>query len=134
MPTHYHLQIKVLEETRIYQYLNTVGNAYTRYFNIRYERKGPLWQSPYQAILNTTEEQVLHLSRYIHLNPTTAGIVKNPEDWEFSSYKQYITDAKILGEIMTEITIKNPSRYKKFVSDQRDYQKKLHAMKKLLLE
>ena len=33
---------------------------------------------------------MLHLSRYIHLNPVSAGLVDRAEDWKFSSYRDYI--------------------------------------------
>ena len=130
MPTHYHIGIKVLEEKSIYHYLNNIGNSYTRYFNTKVGRKGPLWQSPYKAVRVTSDEQLLHLSRYIHLNATTAGLVENPEDWEYSSYREYIENPKILREIMTEISVKDPKRYKKFVENNKDYQKKLQTIKK----
>ena len=35
-------------------------------------------------------EHLLHLSRYIHLNPVRAGLVRRPEDWPYSSYREYI--------------------------------------------
>lgn len=35
-------------------------------------------------------EYLLHLSRYIHLNPIQAGLAKQAQDWEFSSYREYI--------------------------------------------
>jgi len=134
MPTHYHLLVKILKDEYISHFLNTIGNAYTRYFNTKADRKGPLWQSPFQAVRIKTNEQLLHVSRYIHLNPTTANLVKNPEDWKFSSYKQYISDKRILEKIMTEISIKSPGLYRKFVENQKDYQKKLKTIQKLLLE
>ena len=36
------------------------------------------------------DEYLLHLSRYIHLNPVTAGLVRRPEEWTFSSYRDYV--------------------------------------------
>ncbi len=33
---------------------------------------------------------MMHLSRYIHLNPVAAGLVARPEDWAFSSYRDYV--------------------------------------------
>jgi len=134
MPTHYHFQIRVLEDAFISHYLNTIENSYTRYFNIKYHRKGPLWQSAYKAVRVKSNEQLLHLSRYIHLNSTTAGLVGNPEDWEFSSYREYIYNEKILKEIMNEVSINNPRKYKQFVENNKDYQRKLKVIKNLLLE
>ena len=86
MPDHYHLLFKVQDEYSISKYISDIENSYTRYFNLKYHRKGPLWQSRYRYVLIKSNEQLLHTSRYIHLNPTTRGLVSQPEDWQFSSY------------------------------------------------
>ena len=49
-----------------------------------------LTQNRYKSILCQEEPYVLELVRYIHLNPLTAGLVPHPEDWEYSSYREYI--------------------------------------------
>lgn len=134
MPDHFHFVLKVINVKLIYHYLNNIGNSYTRYFNTKYERKGPLWQSPYKMVRVKSNEQLLHLTRYVHLNATTSNLVKNPEDWEFSSYRDFIYNEKILREIMTEVSIKNCVNYKKFVENNKDYQRKLKIIKKLILE
>ncbi len=64
--------------------------SYTKAINKRNMRTGPLFEGPYQAILVEQDEYLLHLSRYIHLNPVSADLVDRAEDWEFSSYKDYI--------------------------------------------
>lgn len=134
MPDHYHLLIKILHDRSLSQYIANVENSFTRYFNIRFKRKGPLWQSCFKAVRIKTNEQLLHVSRYIHLNPTSAGLVNKPEDWPLSSYRDFINNEKILKEIITEISIRTPSMYKKFVEDQKNYQRKLKLIKKLILE
>lgn len=134
MPTHYHLVVKVINEEQIYRFLNIVGIAYTRYFNTRHKRKGPLWQSSYQAVRVRSNEQLLHLTRYVHINPTTSKLVERPEDWELSSYRDYINDPKLLRDTMTEISIRTPEEYKKFCESRIDYQRRLKLIKDLLLE
>lgn len=131
MPDHFHLLVKVLDKHFIYHYLNNIGNSYTRFLNTKLERKGPLWQSAYKMVRIKSNEQLLHVSRYIHLNPTTARLVASPEDWEFSSYRNLITNEKLLRKIITEISINNSKRYQKFVEGRIDYQKTLAIIKKL---
>lgn len=133
MLDHYHVLLKVLNGS-LSKFINDIEISFSRYFNVKFNRKGPLWQSRFRLVRVKTNEQLLHVSRYIHLNPTTAGLVDKPEDWELSSYRDYINDEKILKEMMTEITIKNPRTYKKFVEDRKDYQKKLAIIKGKLLE
>lgn len=134
MPDHYHLLIKILTDYPISKYINDVENSYTRYFNLKIKRKGPLWESSYRIIEISSNEQLLHVSRYIHLNPTTSGLVEKPEDWLFSSYKDIITDKDLLEKHLTEISIRSIKDYQKFINDNKDYQIKLKQIKRLLLD
>lgn len=92
MPDHYHLLIKILKEDVFSKYISNVENSFTRYFNLRFNRKGPLWQGRFKAVRIKNNEQLLHVSRYIHLNPTNNNLVQKPEDWLFSSYKIIISN------------------------------------------
>lgn len=134
MPDHYHLLVKILKADFFIFYISRVENSFSRYFNEKYKRKGPLWQSNFKAVLIKNNQQLLHVSRYIHLNPTTANLVNKPEAWYFSSYKKYITDEFFLKEKLTEILIKDCLDYKKFTEDRIDYQKRLKIIKKLIFD
>jgi putative transposase len=134
MPDHYHLLVKIIKKNTFSNYVSKIENSFTRYFNLRFARKGPLWQSEFRAIRIKTDEQLLHVSRYIHLNPTTSNLVQNPEDWVFSSYRDYIADEKILKDTVIEISIKSKSYYQKFVEDRKDYQRRLKQIKTLLID
>jgi putative transposase len=134
MPDHYHLLLKILKDGCLSKYISDVENSFTRYFNIKFERKGPLWQTSFKAVRIKSDQQLLHVSRYIHLNPTTSGLVERPEDWKFSSYQDFISNKKILEEMVTEISISHPVEYRKFVEDQKDYQKELKLIQKLILD
>lgn len=133
MPDHYHILFKVVGEYPVSKYLNDVENSYTRYFNLKYNRKGPLWQSSYRSVRVCSNEQLLHVSRYIHLNPTTSNLVKRPEDWAHSSYKDCIVNTSLLNNF-NEISTKKSSSYKKFVESSLDYQKSLKEIKRLRLD
>jgi putative transposase len=134
MPDHYHLLIKTTQENTFPKYIADVENSFTRFFNIKFKRKGPLWQSAFKAVRIKNNEHLLHVSRYIHLNPTTNALVENPKEWKYSSYNEYINDERILKNYATEISINNPATYKKFVEDRKDYQRKLKMIKKLIFE
>jgi len=58
--------------------------------NKRYRRCGSIFQGRFQALLVDSDAYALRLSRYIHLNPVKAGLVKSPEEWGFSSYSNYV--------------------------------------------
>ncbi|MCL5407086.1 MAG: transposase [Patescibacteria group bacterium] len=134
MPTHFHLILKQLVDGGISTYISRVLNSYSKSFNLIHKRKGPLWEGRFKNILITTDEQLLHLSRYLHLNPTSAGLVKKPEEWQFSSYQEFIGKQKQGICDFRDVIDINPGNYKKFVLERASYQKKLSKIKKILLE
>lgn len=133
MPDHYHLLVKMLKENVFSKFINDLENSYTRFFNIKFKRKGPLWQSAFKSVRIKNSEQLLHVTRYIHLNPTTNNLVDKPESWEFSSYKDFIKDDKILNNSI-EIAMATTSSYRRFVENRIEYQRKLKLIKKLIFE
>ncbi len=134
MPTHLHLILQQLEENGISNFMEKVLKSYSKYFNKKYKRKGPLWETRFKNVHVDTDEQLLHLTRYIHLNPVTALLVKKPEDWNFSSYKEYLGGSpRKICEFEEFIPIEK-NEYKLFVEERIDYQKELAKIKHLLLE
>jgi len=133
MPTHFHLILKQIIRSGIRDYMAKVLNSYSRYFNLLHGRKGPLWEGHFRNVLIKTDEQILHLTRYIHLNPVSAGLVSKPEDWRYSSYSGFINRAndKICLQSVLDVT---PQRYLKFVNDQIGYQKELSIIKSILID
>ncbi len=89
MPNHYHLLIHIGAQD-FGKSIQPLALSYTKAINKRYGRTGTLFQGRFQAGRVDREEYLLHLSRYIHANPVMAGLVDKPEDWEFSSYRDYI--------------------------------------------
>lgn len=136
MPTHLHLILKQLKENGISVFMNTTLNSYSKYFNTKLKRKGPLWESRFKNVLVKTDEQLTHLTRYIHLNPVTAYLVGKPQNWEFSSYREYL--GKVSKEDIVcryeDLLSIQPDSYKEFVNDQIDYQRSLAVIKDLMLE
>ena len=64
--------------------------SYAKSINKQEERSGHLFQGPFQVKLVDRDEYLKWLSRYIHLNPVVAGLVERPEEWAFSSYRDYV--------------------------------------------
>lgn len=136
MPTHIHLILKQLKEKGISLFMSNILNSYSRYFNTKHKRKGPLWEGRFKHVLVETDEQLLHLTRYIHLNPATAYLVDNPQGWAASSYKEYILERKTDNQICNYENLLKivPSYYKKFVEDMTSYQRDLAKIKNQILE
>ena len=136
MPTHIHLVVKQLQNNGLSIAVGNMLNAYTRYFNIKHKRQGPLWMSRFKNVLVNSDEQLLHISRYVHLNPVAAGLVNNAAQWKNSSYAEYATPDKIshpLCDFRNYIN-ENPYRYRAFVDDRAGYQRELAKIKKLAME
>ena len=89
MPNHYHLLTR-LKTDRFSKPMQAFSLSYTKAINKRHQRSGSLFQGRFQAIHVYEEEYLLNLTRYIHLNPVKANLVEKAEDWEFSSYQEYI--------------------------------------------
>jgi len=134
MPTHVHLILKQLKPSGISIFMGNILNSYTRYFNIKYHRKGPLWESKFQNIPVTNDEQLLHLTRYVHLNPTTASLVKKPQDWKFSSYNEYLNNTNYPICQFDDLITLSPKEYKTFIQDRISYQRELAIIKKQLID
>ncbi|OGD56654.1 hypothetical protein A3E73_02050 [Candidatus Beckwithbacteria bacterium RIFCSPHIGHO2_12_FULL_47_17] len=135
MPNHFHLLVKQLMDGGIAKYLSNFANSYTRYFNTRNERTGPLFQGKFKAVLITSNEQLLHVSRYIHLNPYSSGIVKTIEELKAYSYSSLakLSTSKVESRLILD-QFKNVAGYYQFVFDNADYQKNLENIKHQILE
>jgi putative transposase len=136
MPTHMHLILMPLQTQGIAQMMSNILNSYARYFNTRHKRQGRLWTGPFKNVPVETDEQLWHLTRYVHLNPVTAHLVDRSEDWPHSSYQEYIAPSKAKRLICQYDDVLNikPRRYRTFVEDQINYQRQLAEIKSLLLE
>ena len=89
MPNHFHLLLK-LSNDELSAQMHDLIVSYTKAINKRFARSGALFQGKFQAIVVERDEYLLHLSRYIHLNPVKAALTARPEDWAFSSYREYL--------------------------------------------
>lgn len=134
MPNHFHLLLRQKESHGITQLLRRVCTNYAMYFNKKYSRQGPLFTSIYKAVLIDDEYQLLHVSRYIHLNPVHIRVQKigpvktvsasNPAEYPYSSYSYYIHPHKpqwlnnmFILDIISRNKDKKHLSYKDFVED-----------------
>lgn len=135
MPNHFHLLIKQKRINGVSRLLKQLSNAYTKYFNNKYKRVGGLMQGRYKAVQVKTNEQLLHVSRYIHLNPLVSKLTDNLKNYQWSSYLDYIK--KRDNQICTKDSILfffTTVKYEEFVLDHADYAKELDAIKHLTME
>ncbi len=134
MPTHFHLILRQEGDNGISDYVNYIQKSYTLSFNNKHKRRGPLWQGRFKNVLVQSDEQLIHLTRYVHLNAVTAQIVDKPENWRYSSYLEYLgLDHKEICNFKDCIRVPL-EEYKDFVDNGIDYQRELAKIKHLLME
>ncbi|MBU1016645.1 MAG: transposase [Patescibacteria group bacterium] len=93
MPNHIHFAFKEIRENGIATFMRKFQNSYAKYFNIKYERAGALFQSMFRVERILDEENLGHVIQYIHSNPIKSGIVKTEKDlehYEWSSLVDYL--------------------------------------------
>ena len=139
MDNHYHFLLKQISEKGTAKFISNIQNGYAKYFNMRTNRSGPLFQPMFKAVRIETDEQLIHVSRYIHLNPTTAYIIEKEEleDYPWSSLRMYCNPGSSEFSFIDRTSIATcigNMKYSKFVHDQIEYQRKLADIKHLLLE
>ncbi|MDP2929972.1 MAG: transposase [Candidatus Omnitrophota bacterium] len=136
MPSHLHLILKQMKENGISLFMSNLLNSYARYFNLKHGRKGPLWEGRFKNVLIERDEYLLHLTRYLHLNPVTSYLVDYPEQWRHSSFLEFLSKTSGQEAIcqFNDILSIEPISYKKFVEDRISYQRELAKIKDLILE
>ena len=125
MDNHYHILIETPlgNLSKIMQHINS---AYTTYFNIKRDRSGHLFQGRYKSILVEVDEYAKELSRYIHLNPVRAKMVKTPEEYQWSSYSYYADKRKAPEWLYRDFILGYFG--KRLSTSQRNYRKFVHSL------
>ncbi|MCL5410848.1 MAG: transposase [Patescibacteria group bacterium] len=132
MPNHFHLILKQVMDKGVSEFMRKTLNSYTRYFNTRNNRIGPIFQGKFKAILIESDEQLLHLTRYIHLNPYVAKLANSVQRYPWSSYKQYLS--KNSNRLCTLPELSLIADYQDFVEDYASYAVDLTQIKKFLID
>lgn len=142
MPNHIHLLLRQIKNNGITKFMRKVGTGYGGYFNRRYNRKGHLFQSRFQAVHIKTNDQLQTVFVYIHTNPISlvepkwkeAGI-KNTnkatqfiENYKWSSYLDYLSIKNfpsLTNREFLEEVIGKKEKCKKFINDWIKYKDEL---------
>lgn len=90
MPNHFHLLVINESERGIESFMRSLATSYSRYFNEKYGRVGPLFQDVYRAASVPNEGVLIHLARYIHRNPIESGLCSRLEEYPYSNYRSYL--------------------------------------------
>lgn len=131
MPNHFHLLIQQHLDP-LGQIMKSLQTAYGVFFNLKYQRIGPLVSGRYKSIIVQEGNYFLQVSKYIHLNPVKAGLCSKPLDYPYSSYREYMKGEnpiipkpiidkrsmkRILGDVISPQSIR---MYQSFVEERED--------------
>lgn len=124
MNNHFHILVYQKEAGNIKKLMQSIMTSYSRYFNLKYKRTGPLFESRYKASRIDVRSYLEHISRYIHLNP------RYWKSYPYSSLKYYLTDQ--VDWVNTEKILdlfKDKGEYYKFLDDYEEHKMMLKEIK-----
>ena len=117
MPNHYHFLIRQDGKKSAGRAFQFLFNRYTKAFNVMYRRTGTLFEGPFKSIHVNRSGYLIYLCRYIHRNPVDAGLVRSPEEWRYSDYKEWIGQraGALVDREFIKTHFKDPEDYRSFV-------------------
>jgi len=103
MPTHIHLMGEPCNPEKLSKLMHCLQRSYTAYYNKKYNKVGHLWQGKFKSKIILKNQYAINSISYIETNPVRAKLVKNPEDFVFSSYRERVIgkiNSKLLSEFL----------------------------------
>jgi REP element-mobilizing transposase RayT len=116
MPNHFHLLIEQLGDIPISKLISQVCTSYAMYINKKYKRVGHVFQDCFKTVLIENNPQLMWTSAYIHMNPVKDGLVKNPEEYNWSSYNDFALDRN-LSIVSKKLLIETFGNQKDFIKE-----------------
>ena len=127
MSNHFHFLIYQRSEAAMTKLLQSVCTAYTLYFNRKYKKRGPLFETRFKAVLVVSDEQLRHITRYIHLNHWSF------RDWPHNSYGDYLGTTREWLEPKSILELfPDAEHYRAFVEDYEAMQRSNDKLKREL--
>lgn len=106
MPNHYHFVVRQNYQNGVNAFISNLMNSFTRFYNRKFERKGPIFLTRFHSVAVATKQQLLTVSRYVNRNPFAGGIVGSYaklREYEWCSYRDYfVCNDKRIQPFLTE--------------------------------
>lgn len=132
LPTSFQLLVQPTEKTSISNLLKQLTNAYTYYFNKKYNSIGPVFHGRFKSV-EIQPAQLPELVRYLHFNPTISWLVGNPKDYQWSSHKDYLkTDPGLVKSEQILSKFPNVKYYEQFILNEKERNNSLKQIKSLI--
>lgn len=117
LPNRVQLLVTPHTEQAVSQMMQSLGRRYVQYFNRRYDRSGTLWQGRYKSCLVEQGEHMLNCYRYVDTLAAIAGVVTEPPDYPWSSYRQHVGAATHFVRdhaVWSDLGEAPPERYQRY--------------------
>lgn len=119
MKNHVHLVLEPQGEGgSLAEIMKGINLSYAQHYKRKYDHVGHFWQDRFKSILISRDQYLLACGSYVELNPVRAGMVKDPRDYRWSSYRSYAYGKKdsLVDEhpIYRELSKDEPNRRRKY--------------------
>jgi len=131
MPNHFHILLKELRPNGITKFMQRLGTSYTMYFNVKNERVGGLFVTPFRSKHIADDRYYQRVAQYIHLNPADVVGFTRIAEYRYSSLLDYygeVRDARaILDKESFNLLRATMPPYKKLVTEAAEYHASLKS-------
>ncbi len=136
MPNHFHLLLRQQEQGGVSTFMSRSLNSYTRYCNTRRTRVGSMFQGTFRAVHVSSDEQLLHVSRYIHLNPVVARLSRRADEYPWSSHNDVVRgiESRLCRPSLLIQLAGGSQTYQEFCEDYLGYAQELALIKDKLID
>ncbi len=122
MPNHYHFLVRQDDDISVSKFIGLVFNAYVQGINRLLNRSGALFEGRFKHVHVEDESYLVYICRYIHLNPVSAGLVKQPELWPYSNCREWLgtRNGTLIDREFENSYFENQQGYLGFIKDDKD--------------
>lgn len=124
MPNHVHLVLEVARGETLSQAMHAINLTYALFYKRRYQYRGHLWQGRFKSLLIDQDRYLMACGRYVELNPLRAGLVSDPADYAWTSYRTYahgldnpLIALNPLYDTLGATARERQERYRQFIED-----------------
>jgi len=136
MPNHYHFLLRQETDEPLSKFMGVMFNTYVQALNLQQGRSGTLFEGRFKHVHVEKWEYLLHLCRYIHLNPVKANLVAHAEEWPYSNYREWIgvrnatlSDQKFIRDHYPDL-----GDYARYITDGEDEKKSYKHIAKYMID
>jgi putative transposase len=136
MPNHYHFLLRQESDAPLSKFMQVLFNSYVQALNLQQRRTGTLFEGHFKHKCVDKWEYLIVLCRYIHRNPVRAGLVKKPDDWAYSNFREWIglRDSALVDKAFVHDHFSSPEEYVNFVNDGADEKKSYEKIAKYMFD